>query len=143
MPFGARADFDPQSAPEYVFITYGSLVTRAMKAADIVRSVTGRTVGVVLLEVLKPYDYSARSILPYISGARRILFAEEGIKNGGAAMLTRDALDALGFDFGTCEYLISAIDDNFASPTEVCDLYDYVGLSAEKLAEKMLNGKKR
>ncbi len=142
-PFGARADFTPDSAPEYVFITYGSLVERVMKAAKLVRNVTGRTVGVVLLEVLKPYDYSARSVLPYISGARRILFAEEGIKNGGAAMLMREALDEHGFDFGACEYLISAIDDNFASPTEPCDLYDHVGLSAEKLAEKMLNGKKR
>ena len=72
-----------------------------------------------------------------------MLFAEEGIKNGGAAMLTRSALEDLGCDFGTCEYLISAIDDNFASPSKPCDLYDYVGLSAEKLAEKMLNGKKK
>ena len=99
--------------------------------------------GVVLLEVLKPYDYAARAALPYISGARRILFAEEGIKNGGAAMLMREALEQLGVDLSAREYLISAIDDNFASPTEPCNLYDYVGLSAEKLAEKMLNGKKK
>ena len=142
-PFGARANFDPADAPEYVFITYGSLASRVLKAADMVRSVTGRRVGVVLLEVLKPYDYSARSVMPYISGARRVLFAEEGIKNGGAGMLMRDALEQLGADFNSCEYLISAIDDNFASPTEPCDLYDHVGLSAEKLAEKMLNGKKK
>ncbi len=142
-PFGARANFAPEDAPEYVYITYGALATRVLKAAEIVRSVTGRKVGVVLLEVLKPYDYSARSLMPYISGARRIVFAEEGIKNGGAAMLTRAALEDFGFDFGTCEYLINAIDDNFASPPDPCDLYDYVGLSAEKLAEKMLNGKKK
>ena len=142
-PFGARANFDPADAPEYVFITYGSLASRVLKAADMVRSVTGRRVGVVLLEVLKPYDYSARSVMPYISGARRVLFAEEGIKNGGAGMLMRDALEQLGADLNSCEYLISAIDDNFASPTEPCDLYDHVGLSAEKLAEKMLNGKKK
>ena len=142
-PFGARADFDPDDAPEYVFITYGTLVSRVVKAAEIVRNVTGRRVGVVLLEVLKPYDYSARSLIPYLSGARRILFAEEGIKNGGAAMLMRDALENLGADLSSHEYLISAIDDNFASPSEPCDLYDYVGLSAEKLAERMLNGKKR
>ncbi len=142
-PFGARANFDPADAPEYVFITYGSIASRVLKAADMVRAVTGRRVGVVLLEVLKPYDYSARSVMPYIAGARRILFAEEGIRNGGAGMLMRDALEQLGADLNSCEYLISAIDDNFASPTEPCDLYDHVGLSAEKLAEKMLNGKKR
>ena len=142
-PFGARANFEPQDAPEYVFITYGTLATRVLKAAELVKRAAGRSVGVILLEVLKPYDYSASSILPYISGARRILFAEEGIKNGGAAMLTRTALEELGVDFGACEYLISAIDDNFASPEESTELYDYVGLSPEKLAEKMLNGKKR
>lgn len=142
-PFGARANFEPDDAPEYVFITYGTLATRVLKAADIVRCVTGARVGVVLLEVLKPYDYAARTVLPYISGARRILFAEEGIKNGGAAMLMRDALEQLGVDLSAREYLISAIDDNFASPTEPCDIYDHVGLSAEKLAEKMLNGKKK
>ena len=142
-PFGARANFSPEDAPEYVFITYGTLVSRVMKAAELVQKVTGCRAGVVLLEVLKPYDYSARTVVPFISGARRILFAEEGIKNGGAAMLTRVALEELGFDFNACEYLVSAIDDNFASPDKPCDLYDYVGLSPEKLAEKMLNGKKR
>ena len=142
-PFGARANFEPDDAPEYVFITYGALASRVLKAADIVRCVTGTRVGVVLLEVLKPYDYAARTVLPYISDARRILFAEEGIKNGGAAMLMRDALEQLGVDLSSREYLISAIDDNFASPTEPCDIYDHVGLSAEKLAEKMLNGKKK
>ena len=141
--FGARANFTPDDAPKYVFITYGTLVSRVLKAAELVKRVTGSTVGVVLLEVLKPYDYSARTVMPYISGAQRILFAEEGIKCGGAAMLMREALEDQGFDFNTCEYLISAIDDNFASPDEPCDLYDYVGLSAEKLAEKMLNGKKK
>ena len=49
----------------------------------------------------------------------------------------RAALEDLGCDFGTCEYLISAIDDNFASPSKPCDLYDYVGLSPEKIAERM------
>ena len=29
---------------------------------------------------------------------------------------------------------VYAIDDNFASPTVACDLYDYLNLSAEKIA---------
>ena len=48
------------------------------------------------------------------------------------------SLIALGFDPTKTEYKIAAIDDNFASPKELCDIYDYVGLSAEKLAQKML-----
>ena len=53
--------------------------------------------------------------------------------NGGAAEITREQLYRRGFDFGACEYRIAAIDDSFASPDTPCDLYDFVGLSAEKL----------
>ena len=34
---------------------------------------------------------------------------------------------------------IAAIDDNFVSPSVKCDIYDYAGLSAEKLVEKIDN----
>ena len=138
---GAKADFSYYSLPEHVFITYGSLATRVLKAESIVKESTRMRVGTVLLEVLKPYNIVARSILPYIKGARRIVFCEEGIKSGGAAMLLREELIKLGFDMTGCEYIIAAIDDNFASPDTPCELYDYVGLSPEKLADKMINGR--
>ena len=67
-----------------------------------------------------------------------IVFAEEGIRNGGAGMLIRDALIKEGFDFSAVRYEIAAIDDSFASPDEPCDLYDFVGLSPKILSEKFL-----
>lgn len=137
---GAKADFTPDYAPENVFITYGTLARRTLKAENIVRENGVRSVGTVLLEVLKPYNIVAKSIMPYLKNAKRIVFAEEGIKSGGAAMLLREELIKLGFDTSRCEYIISAIDDNFASPDTPCELYDYVGLSPEKIAEKMING---
>lgn len=137
---GAKANFTFYSSPECVFITYGSLATRVLRAESIVKEQTRLRVGTVLLEVLKPYPIVARSILPYIKGARRIVFCEEGIKSGGAAMLLREELIKLGFDMSRCEYIIAAIDDNFASPDTPCELYDYLGLSPEKLADKMING---
>jgi hypothetical protein len=42
-------------------------------------------------------------------------------------LLSDNALDGV-------KYEIAAINDNFASPTQPCDLYDYVGLSSEKIA---------
>ena len=135
-----RVNYDKNESPELVYITYGTLAGRVLEAKDKVEASLNAKVGVVLLERLKPYDKLAEEILPYLSGAKRVVFAEEGIKYGGAAMLLRDALELSGFDFGKCKYIISAIDDNFASPDEKCDLYDYVGLSADKLAEKMING---
>lgn len=131
---GVRADFDVADAPDKVFITYGSITERVLRAKELLSS-RGIKVGVILLEMLKPYGKAAEEVLPYLKGARRIVFAEEGIKNGGAAMLLREALAENGFDLSACEYDIAAIDDNFASPAEACDLYDYVGLSPRRLAD--------
>ena len=135
-----RSDYSLSDAPELVFITYGGLVKNVIEAEKIASINSNRGVGIILLEMLKPYDKIAQDILPYLSSANTVVFAEEGIRNGGAGMLLRDALERAGFDFGKCDYRISAIDDNFASPNEVCDLYDYLGLSPEKLANKILNG---
>lgn len=137
-----RADYVVSDAPELVFITYGNLVKNVIEAERITAEHGDKRVGIVLLEMLKPYDKIAHDILPYLSSANTILFAEEGIRNGGAGMLLRDALERAEFDFGKCDYRISAIDDNFASPHEVCDLYDYLGLSPEKLANKIIERKK-
>lgn len=132
------ADFTPSDAPEYVFITYGSILERVVRAAETLRA-EGKTVGVVLVETLKPYDKIAEVLMQLISSAKRVVYVEEGIKNGGAAEITRSELISLGFDLGNTDYRIAAIEDNFASPDSPCDLYDYVGLSPEKIAEKMRN----
>ncbi len=134
---GIKTTFSQDDAPKRVFITYGGLITRVLEARDLVEQRTKEPVGVILLEALKPYDELARLVAPYISGACRVVFAEEGIKNGGAAMLLGDALSSLGVDLSKIGYEIAAIDDNFASPTEPCELYDYLGLSPQKLAQKL------
>ena len=104
--------------------------------ADALRT-EGIGVGVILVETLKPYGAVAEKLLPLLKNAKRIVYAEEGIKCGGAAMITREELILRGLDMSKTEYRIAAIDDNFASPDTPCDLYDYVGLSKEKLVEKM------
>ena len=96
-------------------------------------------VGVILLESLKPYGPVAEKLLPILSSAKRVVYAEEGIKNGGAAEITREELILRGMDMSKTEYRIAAIDDSFASPKNICELYDFIGLSPEKLAEKMNN----
>lgn len=133
---GVRASFDVPDMPEYVFITYGSLINKVIEAADIL-SDKEISVGIILLERLKPYADIAERIKPYIRSAKRILFAEEGIKNGGAGMLIKSALEDIGVDLSE-RYEIAAIDDNFAAPTESCDLYEYLGLSPRCLSEKIL-----
>jgi len=131
-----KTDFVPGC--KSVFITYGSIITRVMRAAELLSS-RGGDVGIILIEKLTPYKDIAREILKYVSPAQRVLFVEEGIKRGGAGASVREELLDLGFDFGKCHFDIAAIDDNFAAPTEKCDLYSYLGLDPESLASRMEN----
>ena len=109
-----------------IIVTYGPLVERAIRARDILRS-EGIEVGVLLLERLKPYQPIAEFIDTL--GASHILFAEEGIKNGGAAMIVGSMLH------NVAKYDIAAIDDSFLLPDSPTDIYDFAGISEEKLAD--------
>lgn len=129
-------DFDPADPPGYVFITYGTLLSKVAEAKRILKQ-RGVAVGIILLECIKPIDSVTELVISLSGRVRRIVFAEEGILSGGAAQALLSALSDKEFDFSQTDYKISAIDDNFASPTEICDLYDFVGLSPEKLARRI------
>jgi len=131
-------DFDITSPPEYIFITYGKLTERVVRAEDILLS-RGILAGVAVVEKIKPYAEAVNTLLPILKRGKRVVYAEEGIKQGGAAENTLCELIRLGFDTSSTDFIISAIDDNFASPRTPCDLYDYLGLSPERLSEAMLS----
>lgn len=131
------ADFDPKSPPSHVFVTYGYIAERVIEAKELLAA-DGIDSGIILLEELCPYDAIAKVLMPLLSSAERILFVEEGVRAGGAAQNICDALMTLGFALTPSRVGIAAIDNSFASPENRCDLYDYVGLSAQKLKEKML-----
>ena len=93
----------------------------------------------MLVEKLKPYGESADRLYPFIRNAKRVLFVEEGMLNGGYSMITEATLRKIHPDTADIRMDIAAIDDNFAIPEYKCDIYDYLGLSAEKLAKRMKN----
>ncbi len=130
--FGIKCNFTLSSPPENIIVTYGAFAERALAAANLLAE-RGIKVGVVLAERIKPYKPLAEFLLS-LPRPLHILYAEEGIKNGGAAMITYstmsdiDTLDGIKYD-------IAAIDDNFLSPREKCDIYDYAGLSVSRLME--------
>ena len=134
---GISADFDMSNSPEYVFVTYGKILDNVIEAEEFLKA-KGLSVGIILTEVIKPYDFITESLMQLSGKASRILYVEEGIENGGAAVLTMNSLNKAGFDFGKTDYRIAAIDDSFVSPTDPCDIYDYAGLSAVKLVERMI-----
>ena len=133
---GARLDFDPKHPPERIYVTYGSIVERVIAAKELLEK-KGISVGIVLLEHIKPYGPAVDFIESIIRPSTHLVYVEEGVKCGGAGMITRDMLfekrplDKIKFD-------IAAIEDGFANPKEPCDLYDYVGISPDKLAAYFL-----
>ena len=135
--FGISADFDISSPPEYVFVTYGKILDNVIAASDFLRE-KELSVGIILVEIIKPYDYVAEALMKLSGVSKRILYVEEGIENGGAAVLTMNVIRRCGFDFSSTEYRIAAIDDDFLSPSQPCDIYDLAGLSPTKLVEKMI-----
>lgn len=130
-------NFAPDCIPKNIFITYGSLADRVLSAAGSIND-GGSSCGVIILERLKPYTRLIEDVKSMLKQAEKIVFAEEGIKKGGAAMsfveelINQNELDLVD-KFDVC-----AIDDNFASPDTLCDLYDYVGLSKKQLVERMM-----
>lgn len=133
-----RTDFSMDVTPDVVFITYGQIVSEVVKAERELLS-QGTSAGIILVEKIKPYDEPVSLIARFTSGAKHIVYVEEGIKNGGAAMITKTILSERGFDFAKTRFDIIAIDDNFASPESKCNIYDYVGLSAERILEFLKN----
>ena len=134
--FGVRTSFSDTDVPEYLYITYGAIATKVIEAKEILKK-KGIEVGIILLERLKPYEDIAEKVSFYTSAARKVVFVEEGIKNGGAGMLLGAALSDMGIDlFG--RYEILAIEDNFANPDASVDLYEFLGMSAEAIAKKIL-----
>ena len=93
--------------------------------------------GIVLIEQLKPYNPTVDFLSGIIKVGSHIVYVEEGIKNGGAAMITEQMLQNKGV-LKDVRFDIVAIDDNFAIPDKVCDIYDYMGYSKEALANSFI-----
>ncbi len=131
--YGIRPDFtSPDEAKDGVILAYGAITAEALRAAGILRA-RGLSVGVILLEALAPYAATAERLLSHLASAARILFLEEGIRDGGAGMLIGDRLRALGVK---APYTVLAIDGHFASPDHITPLRTYCHITAEDVIEQ-------
>lgn len=121
--------FDSKEYKDVLIITYGKIFERALSAADALRE-RGISVGVAVLEVLKPIQPSIDTLLPFIENAQKIVFVEEGARRGGVGEAFGARLMELR---ASAKYKHIAIDDSFASPSNVCDIYEFVGLDADSI----------
>lgn len=126
---------DTEELCEVVLAAVGVAVEYALGAKRIL-SERGITAKVLLIEKLKPAEPSVEKIAKAAQGAERLVFIEEGIGCGGFSMTAKSYLADLKNK--TFDVSILAIDDDFAAPDEKCDLYDFVGISPEKIAETVL-----
>ena len=117
---------DGEEDPHAILITYGAIAAEAISAKKIL-SERGIRLRILLLEALKPYGETAEHLRPLLPSGIPVVFLEEGIRDGGAAMLLADRLREIGAlsDVG-CKIL--AIDDHFANPDRPCDLLQYAGI---------------
>lgn len=136
----ARADFANPEENLAVIITYGKIATEALTAAEKLRA-QGIPCGVILLETLKPYSIVADKVACLLpKHAAAVVFLEEGIKSGGAGMLTFDALrERHSALMANKQTELLAIDDNFVIPTQNEPIYRTAGISANDLLRTMVH----
>lgn len=127
---------DGEKDPVAVIVTYGGLVSEALKAKEALRG-KGIAASVVLLEKLKPYDETAAELSRLIPPGVPIVFAEEGVFDGGAAMILSERLSETVSPPPRVKTL--AIRDDFASPDAPCDLLARLGLDAGSIADAVLS----
>ncbi|MBQ7173760.1 MAG: 1-deoxy-D-xylulose-5-phosphate synthase [Clostridia bacterium] len=133
-----RSDFDPakKEALDSLIITHGRIAAEALAAKELAQK-EGKSVGILLLEQLKPYEKVADEILPYLpQKACKVLFLEEEIYAGGMGMMMRDSLDRIGA-LANKKVSILALRDSFG--IQECDepLLRSVGLDKESILKNL------
>ena len=109
-------------------ITHGKIVSEVL-AVKSELSKMGISLGIILLEVIKPYSECAEKVemlLP--KGVKRIVFVEEEIRNGGMGVCLADVMRRTGALDGK-EYRIVATDDSFVDRVDIRQsIYEAAGV---------------
>ncbi len=133
----ARANFDKNSHVDAVIVTHGKIVSEALKAAK-AESEKGIAVGIILLEVLKPYDKCAENIakiLPYEPCA--VIFLEEEIRSGGMGMNICDKLASTQI-IQNKRLSIMAVDDSFVTDRKKGEhIYRSADIDSESICRRI------
>ena len=119
-------------------ITHGRIAGEALLAQSLLAE-KGIRVGIILAEVIKPYDALAERIREALSAVDcPIVTLEEEIRAGGFGMLLWDKLAAFP-EFSARKHAIMALDDNFAEQTRDENIYKTAGVDAERVAKTVFS----
>ncbi len=127
-----RCDFKTADEKDTLIITHGRIVNEAVAAAEMLGA--EYSVGIMLLEYLKPYEQISKEIIERMPvGVKRVLFLEEEIRSGGMGMNLTDRLCGY-FDKNGISHGILATDDSFVSVVKKGqDIYTAAGVSRENI----------
>ncbi len=133
-----KTSFDAGREPKAVILTYGKIVKEALSAVKMLAE-QGICAGVVLLEQIAPaadIALAAASLIP--DSCDCVLYLEEGIRAGGAGMLTFDAMHRFCSDKVKGKALsVLAIDDCYVHSKKNETVYETAGISAKHAAEEI------
>ena len=124
---------DYGNAPKSAIITYGRLLESSHKAAEILAE-NGESVRVICLKRLSPLPLD--EIFASLTDVSRIVFAEEGIKNGGIAQRLSAEMTEKRYLDGR-RYKIMAIDGVFPEHASNGELLKSLSLSPADIANAL------
>ena len=129
-----KCDFCVEDEIDTLIITHGRIVGEAMAASDALKG--ERSVGIMLLEYLKPYGEISEKIIENMpSGVRRVLFLEEEIRSGGMGMNLTDKLCAYFEEMGISHAIVATDDSFVASVKENQRIYDAAGVGKDDICK--------
>ncbi|MBQ2733761.1 MAG: 1-deoxy-D-xylulose-5-phosphate synthase, partial [Clostridia bacterium] len=131
-------DFEAGAELDAVIITYGKIVKEAQAAVKLLEE-QGIRAGIILLEQIAPAaDIAAASAALIPDSARCVLYLEEGVRAGGAGMLTLDAMSRFCADKSEGKALsLLAIEDCYVHSRKNETVYETAGISAKHAAEEI------
>ncbi|MBR3715683.1 MAG: 1-deoxy-D-xylulose-5-phosphate synthase [Clostridia bacterium] len=123
--------FDTPNDCDSFIITYGKVFSEAVKASRALARV-GHRCGIILLEKLIPYTEPADAIVELLPDkSAPVIFLEEGIKNGGAAMNLYELIRNHP-KMSNKSFRIAAIND-FAFSRDGMSIYEACSIDAKSL----------
>jgi len=128
--------YAPLGTPSVVIVTHGRIVFEALSVLNTLAE-ENISVGILLLEYIKPYDEIAALMQKYIPMGVKILFLEEEIRSGGMGMNLSDALVRRGA-LRADDFSILAVDDDFAEEYKPGQsIYDAAGIGQKQIAAEI------
>ncbi len=134
----AVCDYDTAKSLDIVIITHGRIVCEAMKAAEQLEQ-QGVSTGIILLEMLKPYETTVETIVGLLPNQDcGVVFLEEELYSGGMGMHISDLM-VRRYQFASDHVICIAVEDSFVEKRNVGEsIYQAAGIDAFTVCERSL-----